>query len=111
MTSRLSFQSGDSDPVVDASAHLLTADQAPFFDVLLCLTQRTGRLYSFEEGDHLLAGDAGETVEEFLNRIATFEVNRSDSGWARACPQTGRTAHDLGIDFDDGAHFIRSKVF
>lgn len=111
MTSRLSFQSGDSDPVVDASAHLLTADQAPFFDVLLCLTQRTGRLYSFEEGDHLLAGDAGETVEEFLNRIATLEViDQILDGHARA-RKTGRTAHNLGIDFDDGAHFIRSKVF
>ncbi len=55
-----------------------------------------------EKRDHLFARDSRETFQEILDRLAAFEVINQILDWHTRARETRRTAHDFGIDFDDG---------
>src|SRR5436190_13605286 len=62
----------------------------------------------FQKRDYLVTRDAREILEEFVNGISPFEIIDQILDRNARTGKTRRAAHDLRIDFDHGAHFIRS---
>ena len=62
----------------------------------------------FQETTLTQSRERWESIKEVFGRIAAFEVIDQVLDRHTRSDKARRAAHDLGIDFDDGTHFIRS---
>ena len=57
----------------------------------------------FEKSDGLLAGDGGEITQEVVERFARFQIIKQRAGRNARARKAGRAAHDLRVNFHNGA--------
>ena len=69
------------------------------------------RIRRWRFSDYLFALNAREPVEEIFDGISTFEIiDQVLNRYARA-GETGRAAHDFGIDLYDRTHSLETITF